>query len=186
MKMICYLIRHGKDDDSVRGGWSNSSLTDEGILQVKRLSEKILSDNQIHIEEIYTSDLPRARQTADFLSEALSIPVIEAPEFRETNNGVLAGIDNMLAEKQYPGLYWSTLDWDEPYPDGESPHQFYNRIADAWRRFKKEVCEHHHNVALVTHGGVINVIQYIENNILYSNKAKPFSIGYAEIIRIQI
>ena len=25
--MICYLVRHGKDDDSVRGGWSDYSLT---------------------------------------------------------------------------------------------------------------------------------------------------------------
>lgn len=30
--MICYLVRHGKDDDSVRGGWSKSPLSDEGIV----------------------------------------------------------------------------------------------------------------------------------------------------------
>ena len=184
--MVCYLIRHGKDDDSVRGGLSDSPLIDEGIRKVKRLSEKILSDNQIYIDKIYTSDLPRARQTADILSEALSIPVIEASEFRETDNGVLAGMDHRLAEKHFPGLYWSTLDWDEPYPNGESPHQFYNRIADAWYSFKKEARKHHHNIALVTHGGVINVIQCIENNISYSNKANPFPIGYAEIIKIQL
>ena len=183
--MICYLIRHGKDDNSVRGGWSDSPLTDEGILQVKRLSEKILSDDQINIGKIYTSDLPRARQTAEILSEALSIPMKELPEFRETNNGVLAGMDHRLAEKQFPGLYWSALDWDEPYPNGESPCQFYNRISEAWNHFKKEIQRENPGVALVTHGGVINVIQCIEKGIAYSNKANPFPIGNAEIINIE-
>ena len=184
--MICYLIRHGKDDDSVRGGWSQSPLTDEGILQTKRLSEKILSDDQINIGKIYTSDLPRARQTTEILSEALSIPFTEAPEFRETDNGVLAGMDNMIAEKQFPGLYWSMLDWDEPYPGGESPRQFYNRISKAWTYFKKKAQKSDCDIALVTHGGVINVIQCIENGITYSNKANPFPIGNAEMIKIDI
>lgn len=101
--MICYLIRHGKDDDTVRGGWSESPLTDEGILQVKRLSEKILSNEQIHIDKIYTSDLPRAKQTAEILSDALSIPFTESPEFRETDNGVLAGMAHRLAKNNFPG-----------------------------------------------------------------------------------
>ena len=184
--MICYLIRHGKDDDSVRGGWSQSPLTDEGILQTKRLSEKILSDDQINIGKIYTSDLPRARQTTEVLSEALSIPFTEAPEFRETDNGVLAGMDNMIAEKQFPGLYWSMLDWDEPYPGGESPHQFYDRIAEAWCHFKKEAIQHNQNVALVTHGGVIKVILCVENGISYSNKISIFPVGYAEMIYMPI
>ena len=39
--MYIYLIRHGKDDETVRGGWSNSPLTEEGILQVHRLADEI-------------------------------------------------------------------------------------------------------------------------------------------------
>lgn len=29
--MICYLVRYGQDDDSVRGGWSDCPLTELGI-----------------------------------------------------------------------------------------------------------------------------------------------------------
>lgn len=36
--MICYLVRHGQDDDTVRGGWGNSELTETGIEQVNALS----------------------------------------------------------------------------------------------------------------------------------------------------
>ena len=183
--MICYLIRHGKDDNSVRGGWSNSPLTQEGIAQVQKLAVHIVS-NDMNIKKVYTSDLLRAKQTADILCVALSIPVMERPEFRETNNGVLAGMNNLIAAERYPGLYWSSLDWEQPYPEGESPSQFYHRVSDAWHSFKGEIRKLDYNVVLVTHGGVINVIQCIEHGIAYSNKTNSFPIGNAEMVAIDL
>ncbi len=184
--MICYLVRHGKDDDSVRGGWSSAPLSDEGVTQVEQLAAKIVAAGKLNIGMIYSSDLLRARQTADLLSAALAIPVREMPEFRETNNGVLAGVDNLVASRDYPGLYWGALEWEQPYPDGESPCQFYNRISDAWNNFKRDIQGMYYNVILVTHGGVINVIACIENGIVYSNKETPFPIGNAEMIDIEL
>ena len=183
--MKCYLIRHGKDDDSVRGGWSNSSLTDEGVMQVNKLVCEILTSDNMNIGSVYTSDLLRARQTADILASALSVPIVEKTNFREVNNGVLAGMDNRLAEEKYPGLYWRSLDWAESYPEGESPCEFYERIADAWNKFKTELQNAERNVILVTHGGVINAIQCIEHQIAYSNKVNPFPIGNAEMLCIE-
>ena len=184
--MICYLVRHGKDDGSVRGGWSNSPLTEEGIAQVHHLAAGIVSAGNLNIAAIYASDLPRARQTADILSSALSLPVTELPEFRETNNGLLAGMNNQVAARLYPGLYWSALDWEQAYPGGESPAQFYGRICSAWHSFKAAMREKDRNVILVTHGGVMNVIQCVEHGIPYSNKANPFPVGNAEMIEIEI
>lgn len=183
--MKCYLTRHGKDDDSVRGGWSNSPLTEEGIIQVNKLVCEILASDNMNIGSVYTSDLLRARQTADILASALSVPIVEKTNFREVNNGVLAGMDNRLAEEKYPGLYWRSLDWEESYPEGESPCEFYERIADAWNNFKTELQNAERNVILVTHGGVINAIQCIEHQITYSNKVNPFPIGNAEMICIE-
>lgn len=34
--MICYLVRHGQDDETVRGGWSDHPLTEAGIHQANR------------------------------------------------------------------------------------------------------------------------------------------------------
>lgn len=184
--MVCYLIRHGKDDDSVRGGWSNCSLTDEGVKQVERLCAEILAAKNMNIGIIYSSDLPRAIQTAEIISSAISAQIVEMPEFRETNNGVLAGMNNQLADEQYPNLYWSVLDWEQAYPDGESPCEFYKRIADAWYHFRNAVQSSDCNVLLVTHGGVINVIQCIEHGVSYSNKANPFPVDYAEMISIEL
>ncbi len=128
----------------------------------------------------------RAKQTADILSAALKLPVTELPEFRETNNGVLAGMDNLIASELYPGLYWSSLQWDQPYPEGESPRAFHERISNAWYTFKKKHQNQDCNVMLVTHGGVINVIQCIENNTEYTNKSTPYPLGNAEIVGIEI
>lgn len=184
--MICYLVRHGKDDDTVRGGWSNAPLTSVGVEQVKRLASKIVINSTMKVGKIYTSDLLRARQTADILSAAINIPVIEMPVFRETNNGLLAGMDNRIAEQRYPGLYWGTLEWEQHYPDGESPSEFYSRISNGWKAFKESAGKLDENVILVTHGGVINVIQCIENGIVYSNKANPYPLGNAEMVGIEI
>lgn len=184
--MICYLVRHGKDDETVRGGWSDASLCEEGITQVNKLALQLTQDLNLHIGCIYSSDLMRARQTAEILNGALHATVKFCPQFREVNNGMLAGMKNSLACEKFPGLYWSSLNWEDPYPNGESPREFYERIVSAWNEFKDHVCNLPYNVMLVTHGGVINVIQCIEHGIIYSNKCNPYPAGYAEMIAIEI
>ena len=120
--MTCYLIRHGQDDRGVRGGWSSSGLTDEGRLQVKNLVDYISENrNELKIERLFSSDLPRAAETSMPISKAPNLEIELMSEFRETNNGILAGMLNDVADKEYPGLFWNTLEWDEPYPHGESP-----------------------------------------------------------------
>lgn len=181
--MTCYLIRHGKDDEAVRGGWSKSCLSDEGIAQAKNLSKYILEHKDVlRIEKIFSSDLPRAAQTATSISEALNLEIALMPEFRETNNGVLAGMQNEIADKLYPGLYWSALEWNEAYPQGESPCAFYERIKTAWEHFSEKILEDGKNVALFTHAGVINVIYTLIDGTIFSNKEKTKPIPYVALI----
>ena len=63
--MICYIIRHGKDDETIRGGQSQHPLTEEGVQQIMALAEKLV-DN-MDVKRIYTSDLCRTMQTAQIL-----------------------------------------------------------------------------------------------------------------------
>ena len=104
--MKCYLVRHGKDDDSVRGGCSDAPLTEQGIEQVNALANDLASNLQLNISRIFSSDLFRAKQTAEIISKAINVPVVYLPQFREVNNGVLAGMKNTEALKKYPGLFW--------------------------------------------------------------------------------
>lgn len=182
--MICYLVRHGKDDGTVRGGWSQQPLTVEGKAQADKLAS-FVQRCDLGIKRIYSSDLLRAMQTAQPVADKLHLPIIPMPEFREVNNGDFAGMKNEMANKMYPGLYWNTLDWEQRYPSGESPREFYERISTAWDAFQKKALEQNENVLLVTHGGVINVILSIVNGEKYSNKTTMRKIPNAELIALE-
>jgi len=178
--MICMLARHGKDDESVRGGWSQHSLSEEGMKQARELAGRLQAQkNSYSLSRIYSSDLVRAAQTARIVGDRLGLAVTLLPDFREVNNGLLAGMKNDLAEDRFPGLYWNQLAWEQTYPEGESPKAFYERIADAWERFSYELVSGKENVLLVTHGGVIQVILSLINNVPYTNKAPVRRIPYA-------
>ena len=107
------------------------------------------------------------------------------PEFREVNNGVLAGMPKTEAAEKYPGLWFASLDFDEPYPSGESPATFYKRICLAWTNFKIVASENKMTPLLVTHGGVINAILCIENGAEFTNKSLTYRIPHAGIVEIK-
>lgn len=175
------LMRHGKDDASRLGGWSDAGLTQSGIEQVKNACKRF-ADNAYDIRHIFASDLQRAKETADIVAKQLELPVQYLKAFRETNNGDLAGISKIRFKKEYPGLYYSALGWEQQYPSGESPKQFYERIKDAWAEFKSTTSTLEGNILLVTHAGVIDIICCIEAGLPYTNKEGRFLIGHAEII----
>ncbi|MBQ9120989.1 MAG: histidine phosphatase family protein [Clostridia bacterium] len=181
--MVCYLVRHGKDDGSVRGGWSSSPLTEEGVQQVNTLVE-YLDKVQIsfEIKHVYSSDLERAKQTASPIAKRLHLPITLLSEFREANNGVLAGMDNERAKLLYPGLFWNTLEWEEKYPGGESPKDFYERICNAWGYYANEWARQNENILLVTHSGVMNIILSLIHGEEYSNRSKARKIPHTTLV----
>ena len=178
---MIYLMRHGADDDTRLGGWSDAGLSPLGVDQVKQASEKI-AQGGYNIERIYSIDLPRAKETADIIAKALGLKVIFIKEFRETNNGILAGIQKEKARAEFPGLYWSTLEWEQSYPNGESPAEFFGRIESAWQSFRKQADAMPGNTLLVTHGGVIDAILCIENGKEYTNKHVTFQTAHAAMV----
>ena len=180
---MIFLIRHGEDDNTRLGGWSDAGLSTLGIEQVKRASERIAKGNY-NIRHIFSSDLLRAKETSDIISDRLGIDVTFLKEFRETNNGDLAGISKERFQTDYPGLYYSSLEWEQRYPNGESPKQFYDRIRDSWDALKNKADSLNENVLLVTHGGVIDVILCIENGIPYTNRYVTNKIAYAEMVSV--
>ena len=178
--MIVYLVRHGADNDSIRGGWSNHPLTFEGWQQSEELACRLKECN-CNAEIIYSSDLLRAKQTAEILAHHLNLGIEYTPDFREVNNGDLVGMNNDVASKLYPNIYWRKLEWDQCYPNGESPKEFYERVKAAW---EKLINREHESIILVTHGGVINVIMHLVKGVEYSNKNNTYKIGTADSIKI--
>jgi len=178
---MIYLMRHGADPSDRYGGWSTFGLTEKGREQVHKAKHDLCNKG---ITQIYSSDLVRAKETAEIVANALSLEITYLPQFRESNNGLLAGMLKSEAIVKYPGVYWNALDWTETWPEGESPAQFFHRIQCAWYTFKEQVGKN--NVLLVSHGGVMNIILCLENGIPYTNKETHFQIKDAEIVEIDV
>lgn len=180
--MKLFFVRHGKDDETYRGGWSSLGLVPEGVEQAKRLGLHLKEMKEEYgIKKIVSSDLVRAKETAEILAGALELPVITDEKLREADNGVLAGMPNEEALKKYPGLFWNTLESDECYPGGESPKQFYTRIKEWFETFLAECKEFEGNVLVLTHGGVINVVYHLVRNLEWSNKKKPVPVANCSV-----
>ncbi len=176
------FVRHGKDDNRYRGGWSNLDLIPEGIEQAKRLAKHIKDNNcDYNIKQIISSDLTRTMTTAHFIEDELGIPVQKDSRLRETNNGDLAGMLNETALEQYPGLFFSSLKMDEAYPNGESPKDFYLRIKNWFEDFCNNCDSARGNILVVTHAGVINVIYHLVNGIQWSNRGCVFKSNNCSI-----
>ncbi|GAB6928812.1 alpha-ribazole phosphatase [Paenibacillus sp. JCM 10914] len=178
--MAIYLARHGQDDERYRGGWSRRGLIEEGIRQSERLGQYLADRSHDYpINRIVSSDLSRAQQTAAIIADKLGIVSTSSESWRETNNGLLAGMPHSLAEENYPGLSFSSLDMDERYPGGESPRENFERIQAAFTR----LCHHQQsadpddNILVITHGGVINIIYHIIKNVEWSNKNAFYPAG---------
>lgn len=180
MKLI--FVRHGKDDDRYRGGWSMLDLIPEGIEQAKQLAKHLKENNDTYqIAHIISSDLTRTLTTANIISSELGVPVKKEIQLRETNNGDLAGMLNDIAREQYPGLFFSSLNMDEAYPNGESPNDFYMRIKNWFWEFTSNCHNMKGNVLVVTHGGVISIIYHLVKKIEWSNKNRAFKVGNCSV-----
>jgi probable phosphoglycerate mutase len=175
-----YFVRHGKDDGRYRGGWSSLGLTLEGIAQTERLAAHLKQKQpQYNINRLIASDLERAKQTATIIGGAIMLPVEYSSDWREIDNGELAGMENTAAEEKYPDLYFNTLRLDQSYPRGESPKIFFERIKAAFKALCKKSADE--NILIATHGGVINIVYHLVNNIEWDNTLKPFPAAHTSI-----
>ena len=102
---MIYLMRHGLDDETFVGGWSDVDLVDEGINQVTKTGE-LLKSNGIVINKIITSDVKRAVTTSKIIHEFYpNVSIEESNIFREQNKGILNGMEKEKAESLYPEYF---------------------------------------------------------------------------------
>ena len=77
--------------DQLVGGWYDSSLTERGRKQARQLGtalRRVFSGSPV---PIVSSDLTRARQTAEIIGEALQSTVVLDPRLRELSYGIAEG-----------------------------------------------------------------------------------------------
>ena len=171
---MVYILRPGLDDERFIGGWSNVELVEEGIEQVKRTIE-FMKKHQIVFDRIYSSDIKRAKETAQLVSDAYNIPIELQPCLRELDKGLLTGMPKKQAELLYPD-YMENVGIDVSYPNGESMINLYKR--------QKAVLEWVLGLGkclIVTHRGPINMYYFHLNHESLTNNKKRFGVTHASL-----
>lgn len=86
-----YIVRHGEtkaNQEGVLQGQSDSPLTEEGIFQAKKAAKKL---KKVHFDEAFSSDLLRAKRTAEVISQEHKLIVKTAKLIRERAFGKFEG-----------------------------------------------------------------------------------------------
>jgi 2,3-bisphosphoglycerate-dependent phosphoglycerate mutase len=121
------LVRHGKtvlnslDSAERLRGWMDVPLDEQGLREAKETAQRLA---QYPVAHIYSSDLYRARQTADAVVKATLAPIAHTSDLRPWNVGTLAG---QRVKDILPILQQLELDPSLPAPEGESFLQFCDR-----------------------------------------------------------
>ncbi|WAW05169.1 histidine phosphatase family protein [Oxalobacter formigenes] len=163
------IIRHGQTAWNKKKrlqGHSDIPLNEEGRLQAVTLAETLQNEP---LDAIFSSDLQRARQTANEIARYHQLPVQINKSFRERCYGICEGMMSDEIRAAYPDLYeaWYAADPDLFFPDGErkteSPRQFHHRASNAL--FNVAARHSGKKLAIVTHFGVIETAYRIARNI---------------------
>lgn len=150
------LIRHAETDLAGRFcGHSDPELNHRGRQQLAGVVEQV---SKYDIQRIYTSDLRRARQTAESIASHFGIGVEVRPSLREIYFGLWEGLSWNEIEARDPVL--ARL-WAEQYPNstapgGESWQQYERRVlAESAFLFRAATeCP----IAVVAHAGFMRVL----------------------------
>lgn len=143
--MRVYVIRHGESQTNKAKkwtGWLDVHLTDKGKDDAKKAGDFL---KRISFDKIYSSDLYRARETAEI---AISGCRYETSELlREINVGSLAGkLLSVLTEEQRLDIAKNCY----IAFGGESKKDFSDRVTGFMKRLEALNCE---NVAVFSHAG---------------------------------
>ncbi len=152
-----WLVRHGETDWNREGRWQGHTdvpLNAEGRAQAEALAARLRGQR---LAAIATSDLSRARETAQAVAQVHGLPVLGPyRELRERGYGVFEGLTREQCEAQYPDLVRSGPPLGLLEPPGSEPRKEVGARLD--RIVRALVTEHgdeHAPVLLVSHGGAI-------------------------------
>jgi broad specificity phosphatase PhoE len=162
--MKLYFIRHGEMDkqgirwlrtyqeenflirDAFRQG-----LSEKGKQQAQRVAKFLTSRN---IQYIYSSPIQRAKETAQFSSDLLNLPIDIREDFKELDQGTVNC--RIPFRLPLPAVFWYLLYrilWLFDKTDNlEGRSEVFPRITRSFRF----LCENHHSddgaIAIFTHG----------------------------------
>jgi alpha-ribazole phosphatase len=154
------LVRHGEvagnaGDKMAFVGWSDPALTAVGEKQSHAVADYLSSET---VAAVYSSDLQRARITADRIAARHDLSPVVDPDLREVNYGAWEGLGASELLRDWPQQWTARQSdpWNVAAVDGESYSTMWARFFPRWQalvnRHKGEC------VVLVGHNGLIRML----------------------------
>ena len=151
--MILLLARHGETDDNARlifQGQGGGSLNARGRAQAERLASRLAGS----LDLIVSSDLTRAKETAEAVARVSGLEIVFDRAVREVDVGAWTGLAYEEVERRFPEE-WAA--WragvDVPRGGGETYEGLATRVARALERIARDHVGK--RVLVVSHGAAL-------------------------------
>jgi len=175
-----YLARHGETDWNLEHRWQGHAdppLNETGRAQARMLGGLIAG---FGIESVWSSDLVRARETAEIVARGLGLVVRPDPRLREVDVGEWSGLTMAEVEARFPAgaerRRAGGLGWER----GETYESLASRSEEAL--LEVDALSAHRPVLVVTHGGVMRTARRLADCSL----ADWLRIGNCELDVIEV
>jgi len=180
--MKIYLVRHGQTKSNKEGrfvGWNDVDLSSEGCRQAEKVAQRFSTEP---VAALYSSELIRARRTAEIIGKKHGLEPQTSTLLREINFGAWEG----LTHGEIMSLYgpemrrWINNPFRYSPPGGESLRQVYSRMEQFLASLSP--CEYNDGaIVLVSHGGaIISVLHHImglSENEIWDRSIKNASVS---------
>jgi broad specificity phosphatase PhoE len=177
------IVRHGETDWNRDGrfqGHADTPLNDAGREQAHALADELAGER---IDFVYTSDLVRARETAEIIATRLGADVVARSELREIDVGEWEGLTWLEIEERYPEGARTWHEHGYGWKSGETYDELGERIIAALRRIAADHPDL--RVLVVGHGGTVRATRaFIEGLSVADSRRRSPAIGNCEVFRI--
>lgn len=134
------------------GSWTDWELSELGVQQANRIGKKLKTELLQKKFVMYSSDLLRAKQTAEIVGKHLGLTPVLRAELRERNLGKCCGKSvQWLRDNQE--MQEKTVD-DRLFSDAESRRDEWNRLKPFYDEIMVGKDE---NIIIVSHGDLLSV-----------------------------
>jgi probable phosphoglycerate mutase len=154
------LIRHGETEANkekvLQGSGIDLDLNEEGKRQASVVGKR-LSQADIKADLLVCSNLRRAKETSDIISNALNYkgPTLEVPDLTEISWGIWEGTPETVGVADLLNSWQVKRNFDAKAPSGESPNECLVRIRRAMMKLLSVKAE---TILVVSHGRLLRVI----------------------------
>ncbi|TFB22942.1 histidine phosphatase family protein [Filobacillus milosensis] len=167
------VVRHGITDWNVAGraqGSSDIPLNEQGLVDAAKLAARLKEEDW---DVIYSSDLKRARQTANVIAEQIGAKVIEDTRIREASGGLIEGTTKAERIEK----------WGENWRQMDLGIESYDSVVKRGMEFLQEIVGKHpdENVLIISHGSFIRQVL----NALVEDVEEYFHLGNTSLTKLQ-